>query len=514
MRKAGLNLLLLILLVIFQITIMAQVDIPRQTLAITYPQGETVKVSFRGTTRFPRVSGEATIKRTARNVTEIDLSVSKMPRPFELGASYTTYVLWAISPDGTINNLGEIKRRGTFEFDSKIKVTTPLQTFALIVTAEPHFLARRPSRAVMLENVAAVALSGKVLQTTQIINYFGNTSDYFLDARAPEIAESDYARTPSTILQARQAVVLARYVGAGIYAEEELREAESLLKKAEDAWRAGRNDREVEVLARQAIGAAVRAEDTAIARREARKMRDEKIRAESEIRQVEEKYQEAQNEIRFLKEELAREKKFRELSERDIENLNRQTKILQEENARLREEISKLRKESEETKTKLAKIEGEKEALERQRQREEKLARLKESIPAFMQSLKPFGQVRQTERGIILILPENYFRDIRSVRLTEQSEIKLINLATVLANNPDYRIVVESHTDDKGSPGELLNLTQARAGLIAQKLIEGGVDAGRIETKGFGASIPVAPNNNNLNRAKNRRIEVVLTPNF
>ncbi len=514
MKKAGFDFLLLILLAIFQITTKAQVDIPRQTLAITYPRGETVKVSFRGTTRFPRMSGEATIKRTARNVTEIDLSVSKMPRPFELGAGYTTYVLWAISPDGTINNLGEIKRRGTFEFDSKIRVTTPLQTFALIVTAEPHFLVRRPSRAVMLENVAAVALSGKVLQTTQSINYFGNTSDYFSDARAPEIAESDYAKTPSTILQARQAIVLAKYAGAASYAQEELQEAEELLKKAEDAWKAGRSDQEVEVNARQAVGAAVKAEDMALARREARKIRDEKIRTESEIRQIEEKYQDAQSEIRFLKEELAREKKFRELSERDVENLNRQIKILQDENTRLRDEISNLRKEAEETKTKLAKIEGEKEALERQRQREEKLARLKENMPAFMQSLKPFGQVRQTERGIILTLPENYFENIRSVRLTKQAEIKLINLATVLANNPDYRIVIESHTDDKGSPGELLNLTQARAGLIAQKFIEGGVDAGRIEAKGFGASIPVVPNNNNINRAKNQRIEIVLIPNF
>ena len=53
-----------------------------------------------------------------------------MPRPFELGAGYATYVLWAISPDGQVDNLGEIKRRGFFEFDSKISVTTPLQTFA------------------------------------------------------------------------------------------------------------------------------------------------------------------------------------------------------------------------------------------------------------------------------------------------------------------------------------------------------------------------------------------------
>src|SRR5690606_1081500 len=135
----------------------------------------------------------------------------KMPRPFELGAGYATYVLWAISPDGQADNLGEIKRRGFFEFDSKISVTTPLQTFALIITAEPHFLVRRPSQEIMLENLNPVARSGRAIATVPAVQYFGNSSDYFRDSRAPEIAEVDYSKMPSTLLQARQAVALARF---------------------------------------------------------------------------------------------------------------------------------------------------------------------------------------------------------------------------------------------------------------------------------------------------------------
>ncbi|MEO7674204.1 MAG: hypothetical protein ABIU09_09035, partial [Pyrinomonadaceae bacterium] len=98
------------------VTSFAQVDVARRTTAITYPLDDLVFVQFRGTTRFPRMKGEAKIKRTSRNGSEIDLSVSKMPRPFELGAGYATYVLWAISPEGQVDNLGEIKRRGFFEF--------------------------------------------------------------------------------------------------------------------------------------------------------------------------------------------------------------------------------------------------------------------------------------------------------------------------------------------------------------------------------------------------------------
>src|ERR1700712_5061289 len=97
-----------ILLILLSTVIFAygQVDVPRQTTAVTYPKDEIVSVQFRGTTRFPRMKGEAKIKRTSRNITEIELAVSKMPRPFELGAGYATYVLWAISPDGTTENLG------------------------------------------------------------------------------------------------------------------------------------------------------------------------------------------------------------------------------------------------------------------------------------------------------------------------------------------------------------------------------------------------------------------------
>ena len=251
-------------------TLIAQVDVPRRTTAITYPLDELVMVQFRGTTRFPRMKGEAKVKRTSRNGTEVELSVSKMPRPFELGAGYATYVVWAVSPDGRADNLGEIKRRGFFEFDSRISVTTPLQTFALIITAEPHFLVRRPSQEIMMENLSPYTLSGKVIGTTSAVQYFGNSSDYFRDSRTPEIAEIDYAKMPSTILQAKQAVALARFAGAERDASVELAEAETLLQNADASWKAGRDAELVDIAARKSISAAVKAETTAQVRKEAR----------------------------------------------------------------------------------------------------------------------------------------------------------------------------------------------------------------------------------------------------
>jgi hypothetical protein len=116
----------------------AQRDVERKTVAITYPLDETVTVKFRGTTVLPRLKGEAKVKRAGRRGTRVEFSVEDLPRASELGGIYTTYILWAISPDGHVDSLGEIKRSGSTFVDSKLDVTTPLQTFAMILTAEPH----------------------------------------------------------------------------------------------------------------------------------------------------------------------------------------------------------------------------------------------------------------------------------------------------------------------------------------------------------------------------------------
>src|SRR5690606_14504643 len=111
--------------------------------------------------------------------------------------------------------------------------------------------------------------------TMPAVQYFGNSSDFFRDSRTPEIAEVDYSKTPSTILQARQAVALARFAGAERDAATDLKEAENLLNSANEAWRAGRKEEEVDITARRAVSTAVKAESTAIVTRQAREKRNE-----------------------------------------------------------------------------------------------------------------------------------------------------------------------------------------------------------------------------------------------
>jgi outer membrane protein OmpA-like peptidoglycan-associated protein len=503
-----------ILLFLFSLNlfVFAQNDAPRQTIAITYPLDELVLVQFRGTTRFPRMRGDARIKRTSKNGTQIELSVSKMPRPFELGAGYATYVLWAISPDGQVDNLGEIKRRGTFEFDSTIKVTTPLQQFALIVTAEPHYLVKQPSRAVMLENLNPISTTGQFIPAKASVQYFGNSSDYFRDSHTPEIAEYDYTSTPSTILQARQAVALAKYAGATRDATEELKQAEDLLKQAEENWKAKVEDDQVDITARQSIGAAVKAEDTAVIRKQAREQRNERQRQDAEIRRYEEQIDDYKQQIESLKAELNRETRNRELAERDTQNYDKVTKDLRDENGKLREENVRLKIQLDDLNAKATKAEEEKQAAEKQRLKDEKNNRIQSTIPILMQSLKSFGAVRQNDQGLVLVLPETFWTGTRVSSFSSNALPKLDNIAAILQNNPDFKVIIESHTDDKGTPTELQTLTQERSQAIADRFISFGISEGRFEIRGLGASMPIAPNTTNINRAKNRRTEITLTP--
>lgn len=512
--KALIVILALFLIFTASVASFGQLDVARRTTAITYPLDEPVIVQFRGTTRFPRMKGEAKIKRTSRNGTEVELSVSKMPRPFELGAGYATYVLWAISPEGQTDNLGEIKRRGFFEFDSRMSVTTKLQTFALIITAEPHFLVRRPSQEIMLENLSPYTLSGKVITTTPSIQYFGNSSDYFRDSRTPEIAELDYSKTPSAILQAKQAVALARYAGAERDATVELQEAESLLTNAENAWRAERPEEAVDISARQAISSAVKAESTALVRKDAREKRNEKTRSDAEIRSAENKYQEALDKIEELKNELSAETRNRELSERDSVNYTQQIKDLRAENARLQEELGRTKVEADNAKARLEAAENDRRSSDEQRAKDERVNALQAGQPALMQSLKAFGTVAKTERGIVVTVPENFWSSIRSTTFAPAADTKLSSLAQILTANTEYRVVIESHTDDRGTSEELAGLTQQRSQAIGERLTGFGVAGSRIEARGLAAGIPVAPNTTNVNRAKNRRVQLILVPNI
>jgi outer membrane protein OmpA-like peptidoglycan-associated protein len=492
--------------------VFAQADSRRETVAVSYPLEQTVSLKFRGTTRLPRLTGSAKVRRTGRRNTRVELSVDNLPRAYEVGAVYTTYVLWAISPEGHADNLGELKRSGSQFIDTKIDVTTPLETFALIVTAEPHHLVRTPSRMVVLENLPPRD-PGDAQVSTVPVQYIGNTSDYFRDSRVPDIADRDLLRTPISLLGARQAVNLARYAGAERDATQELQEAKAMLDQAENAWRLNQSEAEVDGLARRAISLGVKAEETAELRAAARKRREEKAASDRAVSDAEETAAEAGRNIQELRESLRREESARELAEREAANANQQLRELRNENARLRDELASVRTEGDAARLKLARMEGERAAEQARADTERRAAQQQEALASLKSSLARFGTVRESAQGLVLVLPDTLWAGARAAELTPKAVASTIDpLAALLANNPDLRVRIEAHVDAKGDAADLQKLTQDRAEALAGRLVSSGVDGARIQASGLGGSNPVAANTTPAGRLRNRRIEITLTP--
>lgn len=488
----------------------AQQDVERKTVAITYPLDETVTVKFRGTTLLPRLKGEAKVKRAGRRGTRVELSVEDLPRASELGGIYTTYILWAISPEGHVDNLGEIKRSGSTFVNSKLDVTTPLQTFALIMTAEPHFLMKVPSRMVVMENLPPQRPNGSQVETVDV-RYIGNSSDYFRDVHVPEIADRDYRQTPVSLLGARQAVNLAKYAGASSDAPEELQAAEEHLQAAEKAWRLDQPVAEIDLEARRATSAGAHAEEVAGVRRAARKSREEIRRRDEAVRSAEQTAEASQREVAQLRTALEKEQRARELAERDLGSANDQLREKRVEIAQLRDEVQTLRSEGEAAKLKLARFEGEKAAETARVESERQAAERRAAEANLKETLAKYGTLKETASGFRLVLPETIWTNTRTATLSAASAAKLEPLAALLASNPDYQILIEAYTDSKGNEVTLQQLTQERARVLSDRFQSAGVDPMRIQANGMGASNPLAPNTTVAGQRKNRRVEITFT---
>jgi len=488
----------------------AQSDVERKTVAITYPLDETVNVKFRGTTVLPRLKGEAKVKRAGRRGTRVEFNVEDLPRASELGGIYTTYILWAISPEGNVDNLGEIKRSGSTFVDSKLDVTTPLQTFAMILTAEPHFLMKVPSRMVVMENLPPQRANGSQVETVDV-RYIGNSSDYFRTAKVPELADRDYRQTPVSLLGARQAVNLARYAGASQDAPAELQTAEDLLQEAEKTWRLSQPVAEVDLIARKATSAGAHAEEVAAVRRTARINREEIRRRDEAVRSAEREADASQREVAQLRAALEKEQRARELAERDLGTANDQLREKRVEIAQLRDENQALRSEGDAAKLKLARFEGEKAAETARVEAERRAVERRAAEANLKETLAKYGTLKETATGFRLVLPETIWTSTRAATLSAASSAKLEPLAALLASNPDYQILIEAYTDNKGNEVTLQQLTQERARVLSDRFQSAGVDPMRIQANGMGASNPLAPNTTVAGQRKNRRVEITFT---
>jgi outer membrane protein OmpA-like peptidoglycan-associated protein len=228
----------------------------RSAIAISYPEDTSLEVEFAGTRRLPRASGEAKVERK-RGVTKIEIELDEMKPATLFGGDFATYVFWTVSPEGHTYNAGEFILRGD---RSKLDVTTPLQTFGMFVTAEPHFLVETPSRFIILENSRPKEnITGQMIKTSTI-EYRGYDGIY-------DFSQESLAREPeakgevrSDVRQAMVAIELAERAGAEQFAAEELAKARQSWQKTINAAEAGLDDRQLAPLGHETVRLAVEAE--------------------------------------------------------------------------------------------------------------------------------------------------------------------------------------------------------------------------------------------------------------
>ena len=380
----------------------------------------------------------------------------------------------------------------------------------MIVTAEPHFLVRGPSRMVVLENLPP-RKPGDADVAVVNVRYLGNASDYFSQARVPDLADVDYERTPTSLHGARQSLLLARYAGAETDATSELGTANAKLAEAENAWRMKQPESEVDALARRATELGVQAEEIAAVRKASRARRDEIAGRDRAVRAAERTADEAGAEIADLRKELDRSERARELSDRDLANTTQQVRDLRSEVARLRDELQQARADAEQAKLKSARYEGERAVEDARRTAEQRASERQTQASALRQSLARFGALRETSGGVTLVLPDTIWSGARSAELAPAAASKLEPLAAIFANYPDYRIQIDVFTDSRGDELTLRKLAQDRAQSLTAFLATSGVDNARIQASGMGPDNPVAPNTTPAGRTRNRRVEITIT---
>src|SRR6202166_2418150 len=204
--------------------------VSRTTRAVSYRhRSGSTKINFQGTDLMPGAAGEAKVN-SKRGALTIEAEFSGLDRPTTFSHEYLTYVLWAISPEGRPVNIGEVLVGDNHR--SKLDVTTNLQAFAMIVTAEPYYAVRRPSNLVVLEN----AIRSDTVGASEVV-----------DAKFELIARGGYISTgynfdpvvlnsklPLEFFEARNAVRIAKSAGADAYATSSYDNAVRQMKEADD----------------------------------------------------------------------------------------------------------------------------------------------------------------------------------------------------------------------------------------------------------------------------------------
>jgi outer membrane protein OmpA-like peptidoglycan-associated protein len=507
---------------IFKLTVNV---VERTMKAINYRhRGGATVVDFRGTPLLPNARAEAKVE-SKQGYMEIEVEFDDLQAATRFGPEYLTYVMWAITPEGRATNLGEIILNGT---KSKLNVTTELQAFGLIVTAEPYFAVSQPSDVVVMENFARKDTVGKVEEISARYELL-QRGEYVVKAPPAELKPLPLDRnTPLDLYEARNAVRIARWVGADKDAAESFVKAEKLLQQAE-AYKARKaGTKPVAMTAREAAQTAEDARLIALKRQEGQQL--ERERQEAADREAEAKAQaarakaqaeedarlraQAETEQRLEAERRARAEAQRAAAEAQAE-LARE-RALRDQAAAGQARLAAARAEAERAAAQAqadlerARALNEQAAAEQARQAAARAEWEKAELRSnLVQQLNLILDTRETERGLVINISDVLF-DISEYTLKPTAREKLARVAGIVLAHSGLRLQAEGHTDSVGTDEFNQQLSQKRALSVRDFLVEQGIPITSLGAQGFGKMMPAASNDTASGRQRNRRVELVV----
>jgi outer membrane protein OmpA-like peptidoglycan-associated protein len=513
MRRAGLMIACAILNLTLTAVAFAQSgdekDLPyvkRATLAVRYTEGKKTSVNLTGTSLAPRVLGKVDVE-YKRNDARIKIKVENLDSPQVLGPFYTTYVVWAVTPEGQTENLMELPSG----YAAEVQTQSSAQTFGVIITAEPHNAVKMPSQKVVAETTLPKSTTSYGVQTTQA-EYRVDKGNFY-DTREDSVLKADYT-TPRLVLGARRSLDIARRAGAKEFARDEFKQAEEKLVTLEQIWPYNlKNDTRFSGLARDVMRLAQVARDTSIEREAQARIEDERQERLRRLEETRAQAEAAKAEAERVKLEAERMRAEAELSRAKAEaakaEAEKAERAAAEERAR-REEATR----QAEAAQLAAKAREEAARVETERARAE-AARAKQERDAALQklyvSLSEILDTKRETRGFIVNLGDVLF-DTGRATLKPAAREKLSKLAGILLAYPgQLTLEIEGHTDSVGSDELNNKLSLGRAQSVSEYLTTAGVKADRVKAvRGFGKTKPVATNDTAAGRQMNRRVEIVI----
>ena len=428
--------------------------------------GGSTKVVFVGAPAAPNASGEAKVE-AKKSGTSIELKVQGLPQPTTLGSEFLTYVLWAVTPDGSTTNLGEIfiDKNG----EGKLNTTAQSNTFAMGVTVEPYSLVALPSEVVVLVNDTKKNTKGKIYPEN---SYKLMKRSQYEKLGNPLALTPDLKNVPLDMYEARNAVDIAKSQGAEKYAPEIFSKATGSLQMAENSLASKADKGKIVTAARQTIQFAEDARALTSERREAERIQQEKDAAAAAAKSKAE-------------EQAAAEAK-------------RQAELTAAKEAQMKA-AAEAKQAAEKAKTEAAKEEAERARAA--------TAALRAQL---LQQLNSVLQTTDSPRGLVVNMADVLF-DFGKYDLKTDAKIKLAKLGGIIQAHPGLHLAIEGHTDNIGSDEANMKLSQQRADTVRNFLVEQGLTADTVTAVGLGKAEPVADNSTNDGRQQNRRVEIIVS---